>query len=63
MSRDTHVPITWALIRVALGAGSGKMAEKPEDLSLPVSVVTRIIKDAVSGLMHVSKAMSLRCSL
>lgn len=23
------------------------MAEKPEDLSLPVSVVTRIIKDAV----------------
>ena len=31
------------------------MAEKPEDLSLPASVVARIIKDAVSGLMHVSR--------
>ena len=55
---------TWALIRVALVArGLGRMAEKPEDLSLPASVVTRIIKDAVSGLMHVSKAMSLRYGL
>ena len=27
-----------------------KMAEKPEDLSLPASVVARIIKDAVSTI-------------
>lgn len=30
----------------------GKMAERPEDLNLPNSVVARIIKDAVS--FHVS---------
>ena len=28
------------------------MAEKPEDLSLPASVVARIIKDAVSTMTH-----------
>lgn len=34
-----------------------EMAEKPEDLTLPASVVARIIKESVS-IMHVSVVSS-----
>ena len=50
MSCETHVYGWEASIRIGVIARAGdvKMAEKPEDLSLPASVVARIIKDAVS---------------
>lgn len=34
---------------------SPKMAERPEDLNLPLSVVTRIVKDALPDGVNVSK--------
>lgn len=54
MKRSTRRTATLVVTSNLLST-SPKMAERPEDLNLPLSVVTRIVKDALPDGVNVSK--------